>query len=191
MPKRKKRNRTVPLSGSEWRALQPLEKEWQGPSETGLSAYDRWHQEKSRKRSSGQSKKKTGEHGIEHFGWFPSKKKWKIAHSISAPGNLASQFEKKAENITQRSRAADEKRWKGKITDHPLWGSSWSPRDPQGKRTQSVMESTVRGLYPYKGKVSPLAKKKAGVYKAYADTLRTRRKKPFKVDTSGNIKGKI
>ena len=169
MPKRKKRNRTIPGNFQ-------VEREWKEPNVTGLSAHDKWQQAESRKRSSGQSKKKTGEHGIEHFGWFPSKKKWKIAHSISAPGNLASQFEKKAENITQRSRAADEKRWKGKITDHPLWGSSWSPRDPQGKRTQSVMESTVRGLYPYKGKVSPLAKKKAGVYKAYADTLRMAKK---------------
>ena len=185
MPKRKKRNRTIPGNFQ-------VEREWKDPNVTGLSAHDKWQQAESRKRSSGQSKKKTGEHGIEHFGWFPSKEKWKIAHSILPGPALASQFEKKAEAIKQKSRSADEKRWRSKITDHPLWGSYWNPRDPQGKRTQSVMESTVRGLYPYKGKVSLGAGKKAKVYKAYADTLRTqRRKKPFKVDTSGNIKGKI
>ena len=155
------------------------EREWKESNVTGLSAHDKWQQAESRKRSSGQSKKKTGEHGIEHFGWFPSKEKWKIAHSILPGPALASQFEKKAEAIKQKSRSADEKRFQDR-----LWGSS-------GSGHLSYLQTKVRGLYPYEGKVSREAKKKAGVYKAYADTLRTRRKKPFKVDTSGNIKGKI
>ena len=159
MPKRKKRNRMY-------------EREWKESNVTGLSDFDKWHQAESRKKSSGPRKRSSG------LGWFPSKKRWKVGIPILPGSELASQFEKKAEAIKQKSRSADEKRFQDR-----LWGSL----------EKDVEHPTfhLRGLYPYEGKVSPFAKKKAGVYKAYADTLRTRRKKPFKVDTSGNIKGKI
>ena len=149
------------------------EREWKESNVTGLSDFDKWHQAESRKRSSGPRKRSS------ELGWFPSKKRGKVGIPILPGSELASQFEKKAEAIKQKSRSADEKRFQDR-----LWGSS-------GSGHLSYLQTKVRGLYPYEGKVSLGAEKKAKVYKAYADTLRTRRKKPFKVDTSGNIKGKI